>query len=106
MSEFTPRNWKMALASVFERAMRDPEYRSRCLTDPKAAMNEVSDIELPPTLKFQFLDSRNDMVYPYILPPALTTTEARTATSGGNDLNELIRWATVCSDPTCEDVPR
>ena len=100
MSAFTPRNWNEALASVFQRAMTDTTFRARCLTDPVGALKEVSDIDLPPTLKFQFLDTRAEMVYSFILPPAQAPNAAHEA-----QISDLIRWSTVCTDPTCEDVP-
>ena len=104
MSAFTPRNWNLALASVFERAMRDPDFRTQALNDPAAAMKAVSDIELPPTLKFRFIDNRSEMVYTYILPPAQPTAAANAEATSSSQLKALIDWATVCSDPTCEDV--
>ena len=101
MSDFTPRNWNEALASVHERALTDEDFRRLCLSDPVAAVREVSDIELPPTLKFRFVDSRADFAYSYILPPRQAAGSTREA-----NIRDLIRWSTVCTEPTCEDVPR
>ena len=101
MSEFNLRNWKEALASLYERCVHDADYRSRCLADPVAAMKEVSDIDLPEGLKFQFLDSRADLVYSYILPPTQPAETTR-----DSEVTALIRWSTVCTEPTCDDLVR
>ncbi len=101
MSDFTTRNWNEALASLYERALSDENYRQLCLSDPAAALREVSDIDLPPTLKFRFIDSREDHVYTYILPP-----RQRADVTREDAVREVIHWSTVCTLPTCEDVPR
>ncbi len=99
MSAFNTANWKNALASVYERAMRDPEYRTRCLSDARAAMQEVSDIELPADLKFQFLNSRSDITYWYLLPPSQSAAAGAAQSQEAGGTNDLMRWS-LCTDPT------
>ena len=93
MSEFNELNWKEALVSVYERAATDPVFRALCLSNAIAAIQEVSEIELPATLKVQFFDTRQDYVYSFLLPPVRSTDATTNA-------NQLITWATLCTDPT------
>ena len=96
MSEFNSYNWQEALISVFERAVRDPDYRSLCVSDPVAAVKEVSDIELPPDFKVTFVDTREEYVYSYLLPPPGPTNITR-----DDETNQLLRWSVLCTvDPT------
>ena len=93
MSEFNELNWKQALVSVYERAMTDPIFRQLCLTNAISAIQEVSDIELPAGLNVQFYNSPAEYVYTFLLPPP----QAADATTNAN---QLITWATLCTDPT------
>ena len=93
MSEFNELNWKNALVSVYERAMTDTVFRQLCLTNAISAILEVSDIELPAGLNVQFFDTRQDYLYTFLLPPAQSANASTNA-------NQLITWATLCTDPT------
>ena len=96
MSEFNSYNWLEALISVFERATRDPDYRSLCVSDPAAAVKEVSDIELPPDFRVAFIDSREQYFYSYLLPPP-----GLTGTTRDDEIKQLLRWSVLCTvDPT------
>ena len=95
MSEFNEKNWAEARTKVFERAVVDPTFRNLCLTDPVAAVGEVSDIELPTELKLQFFDTREDYIYAFLLPPA---AGADASVEDTRDL--LIRWNTYCTEYT------
>ena len=98
MSEFNHLNWKEALASVYARAAIDATFRSLCSSDPIAAIEEVSDIELPSFLEVQLFENRKDFIYSFLLPPAQ-------ATGTPVDVNHLVRWAALCSDPTTSEGP-
>lgn len=94
MSEFNERNWLDALSRLYERATTNSEFRSLCLADPVAAVAQVSDIELPPSLKLRFFDNRQDFLYAFLLPPATTNLSAE------DQKDQLIRWATFCTEYT------
>ena len=98
MSEFNELNWREALASVYSRAITDTDFRSLCLSNPIAAIQEVSEIELPSFLKVQFFENRQDFVYSFLLPPAQAPGTAV-------DFNQLVRWAALCTDPTTSEAP-
>ena len=95
MSEFNEKNWAEAQSKLYERAIVDPAFRSLCLTDPVAAVREVSDIELPTELNLQFFDNRKDFIYAFLLPPA-----AGADVSVEDSRDQLIRWATFCTEYT------
>ena len=94
MSEFNEYNWKIALTKVYLRSVQDPEYRNLCLSDPYAAIAQVSDIELPPDANLQFFGKRSDYVYAYLLPPVPVGREEV------NMMQEMIDWSTLCTDFT------
>ena len=94
MSEFNEYNWKIALTKVYVRSTTDPEYRSLCLSDPYAAVAQVSDIKLPAGINLRFYDKRSDFVYAFLLPPVPLGTE------GVTPMQELVEWSTLCTDFT------
>ena len=94
MSEFNEYNWKIALTKVYLRSIQDPEYRNLCLSDPYAAVAQVSDIELPPGQNLQFFGSRSDYVYAFLLPPVPGGQQ------GLEQMQNLIDWSTLCTDFT------
>lgn len=96
MSEFTQENWLNALIALYEKATTDDPYRQLCLTDPVAAIEQVSDIELPDDFKprFHFVEEKTELQYFYALPPKLG------AVPPSDVSKELIRWSTYCTDPT------
>ena len=89
MSELNEHNWKEALISLNERSLIDPDYRNLCLTDPIAAIKEVSDIELPPNANIQFFDSAEKYLYTYLLPPVVP---------GDGQTDAVMRWALLCTN--------
>lgn len=95
MSDFTELNWKNALTDLYQKSIEDADFRDLCLSDPRAAIAEVSDIEVPPELKLQFVDDRAEFVYFFLLPPV----PAASAPSE-QKVRDMIRWATICTDPT------
>ena len=95
MSDFTELNWKNALTALYQKSVEDAAFRNLCLTDPFAAIKEVSDIEIPDGLKIQFIENRNEYVYPFLLPPV-----PREGAEGSEQVQEMIRWATLCTDIT------
>lgn len=94
MSEFTPSNWQDALSNLYTRASEDSVFRALCLTDPKAAVAQVSDIELPDWFKFDFAEKHHDLTYSYFLPPALGA-----ASPSADTVKKLIDWNVYCTDP-------
>ena len=92
MSEPTDINWKKTLVDVYERAARDPEYRTLCQNDPMAAIKEVSDIELPPGSQVVFATSREQYVHSYMLPDLINTDDSQ-----DNIVDSLVKWATFCT---------
>lgn len=94
MSEFNEATWKAALIKVYERSLQDLDYRALCVSDPMAALAEVSDIELPPNTKIQFFAERADYIYTFLLPP-LPDKQGDATTQA-----QLIQWATICTDMT------
>lgn len=95
MSEFNEYNWKIALTDLYQKSVQDPAFRALCLTDPLAAIKQVSDIEVPAGIKVQFFDNRADYIYTFLLPPV-----ADPQNPGGASAQEMIRWATLCTDIT------
>ena len=92
MSEWNERNWLNTLVNVFDKAEHDPDYRRLCLTDPRAAIAEVSDIEVPPDANISFVENKQDLIYTYLLPPAVQPAETRE-----DSTRKLIQWATTCT---------
>lgn len=78
---------------VKKRAIVDPEFRTLALTNPSAAVSQISDIPLPAGFKIQFVDNAgyNKTV---VLPDPVQSVEelseeellsiAGGATTGGN----------------------
>ncbi len=94
MSEFNEYNWKMALTKVYSRSIIDSEYRALCLSDPRAAVAQVSNIELPADAKLKFFDKRSDFVYAFLLPPVPA------GQAEAEPMQRLIEWSTLCTDYT------
>lgn len=93
MSEFNEYNWKIALTKVYYRSITDPAFRNLCLSDPRAAIAQVSDIELPEA-NLQFFDKRSDFTYAFLLPPVPT------GQTGEDSVQDIIDWSTLCTDYT------
>lgn len=93
MRDFTHDNWQATLTLVYERAAFDPVYRELCLTDPYAAVREVSDIDLPPHFEFEFVGRRKDIFYSLLLPPFVGEKDALTTEK------EIVAWA-LSTHPT------
>ena len=89
----TEREWKEALVKLFIRSLRDPIFRALCLTDPLAAVKEVSGIDLPAGTKLAFVDNIADFAYCYALPPVPATNAEST-----DEEDALVQWATLCTD--------
>ena len=87
--------WKMALISLYQKSVQDPTFRSLCLSDPVAAIAQVSDIEVPASIKLQFFDKREDYVHTFLLPPV---SDARSESA--DPTQAMIQWATLCTDVT------
>ena len=95
MADVSEYKWKMALTSLFQKSVQDPAFRSLCLSDPVAAIAQVSDIEVPPTIKLQFFDKREDYVHAFLLPPV-----SGSQTQSADPMQDMIQWATLCTDIT------
>lgn len=95
MSEFNETNWRDAISRVFARAVTDDQYRQLCLSDAKAAVAQVSDIDLPTGFKVEFVARHEDLSYSLVLPPALGGAAPTPA-----QIKQLIDWNVFCSSPT------
>lgn len=93
MSDFTLENWQSALSKVYTRSATDDAYRQLCLIDPRGAVAQVSDIELPADFQFAFFDARESYVYSFLLPPAPSSTR-----SMEEQTRQIIEWKTFCTD--------
>ncbi len=87
--------WKNALITVYERSIQNPDFRNLCLSDPVAAIKEATGLDVPAGLNLQFVEKREDLVYSFLLPPVPTTGAA-----SGDQVQQMIRWATLCTDLT------
>jgi hypothetical protein len=93
MSDFTLENWQDALSKVYTRSTSDDTYRQLCLTDPRAAVAQVSDIELPTDFNFTFFDTKESYTYSFLLPPALSA-----AVPSEEQVRRLVEWKVFCTD--------
>ena len=57
MSEWNERNWLNTLVSLYDKAVNDPDYRQLCLSNPRKAIAEVSDIEVPADANIFFFET-------------------------------------------------
>ena len=97
MTTFTLLHWQDALSKVFARAVIDPEYRQTCLHHPRTAVAEVSDIDLPPYFKFEFVEVKEEITYSYTLPPL--QPELHDA-SVKRVIESIIEFFLHCTEPT------
>ena len=100
MREFTLRNWQDTLARVFAKAAVEPRYRETCLLYPRAAVAEVSEIELPEYFKFGFVDEKAEISYSYALPPMQLGLREGTAGEVERVLSEVTGFLLRCTQPT------
>ena len=49
-----------AIPRIFKRSQTDLEFRKLCLSNPTAAIREITGKSLPEGFKLQFLDTNND----------------------------------------------
>ncbi|MGP0058659.1 MAG: hypothetical protein ACLPID_05160 [Beijerinckiaceae bacterium] len=56
MHELTDPEITKAVQKVFKRCQTDMEFRRLCLTDPAAAIEEVSGKRLPPNVTLRFTE--------------------------------------------------
>jgi hypothetical protein len=100
MREFTLRHWQDTLARVFAKAAIEPGYRETCLHHPRAAVAEVSDIDLPAYFKFDFVDDRAKITYCFALPPLQRGVSEGTAREVEGVLAEVTDFLMRCTEPT------
>ena len=100
MREFNLRNWQETLARVFAKAVVDPVYRELCLSHPRQAVAEVSEIDLPVDFKFEFVDRKEDLFYSYALPPFQAEVTPDQARDINHVLNNIIGFLLHCTQPT------
>ncbi len=74
MREWTKETSERVLQDVANKSAVDPEFRKLCLSDPKAAIAEVSDIQLPPNFKVRFVEPEGANVT-MVLPDAVSEVE-------------------------------
>ena len=98
--KFTRRNWQDALARVLARAAVDPAYRETCLHDPRAAVSEVSKIDLPADFQFEFVASREKITYCYALPPLEKGISPDAARDVECVLADITAFLLRCTEPT------
>ena len=69
---WSPQTFAELRAKLFSRAATDADFRQLCLTDPRAAVREISGMEPPANLPLRFKESEP---YTFSLPPFLGVRE-------------------------------
>lgn len=59
--------WQASLPALYHRAAHDAEFRSLCLRDARAAIQQLGDFEISVDLKLRFVEKVDELVIP--LPP-------------------------------------
>lgn len=85
---------------IIARAWRDPEYRDELLSNPRSAVSEELDIEVPEETNIEVLEEREDTLY-LVLPrnpnefvnKELSDEELRLLANG-------VRFDTACAIPS------
>ena len=66
MNETPSEQWNEALKAVLKKATSDADFRTRCQSDPAAAIKEVTGLEISPEASVRFADGMKEVV---IAPP-------------------------------------
>ena len=79
-----------ALAALGERAARDSAFRKKLLKDPHAALRDVTDLSIPPTLKIKFIEKDPNVDVMIVLPDPILedgelTEDEVAAVAGGTN---------------------
>ena len=77
--------------------MRDPVFRTLCLTNPLEAVLQATGITLPPGAKIEFWENPLQKTFSYKLPPVLPANVTRE-----NEEAAMVNWATQCTDVPTE----
>ena len=86
-TQFTDRQ-QQAIQRVVERATANPEVRQLALTDPRAAVREFGNAELPAEATVEFVERAPDVDALIVMPPAGQSIEVGNATG---EERELLR---------------
>jgi hypothetical protein len=84
---------------IIERAGADGEYRSRLLSDPRAAIDELTKAPLPREIDVQ-VHEESATSFHLVLPPGSRLTEPELAQVFGG-----VDWACstgACGNPSCQ----
>lgn len=90
--------------TLIEKAMKDEAFRKELLEDPRAAVEQVTGVKLPPEIQLKVLEEKPGQLY-LVLPPAPVsettdelTEEELTSVSGGTIGAETVEthW-TYCN---------
>jgi len=91
---------------LIEKAMKDPEFRKRLIENPKAVIQEVTGVELPPSFNLSILEEDPQTVYlvlPCIPTPLdemeLTENELEMVAGGRAEDSVLICTVFGCPPP-------
>lgn len=88
--EWTQEKADQVEQEVIKRAVTDPEFRALAISNPTAAISQVTDLSLPPGFKVQFVDnagSNRTVVLPDPIPAVEELSEAELARIAGGDNN-------------------
>ncbi|MCC5789719.1 MAG: NHLP leader peptide family RiPP precursor [Opitutales bacterium] len=80
------------LAALATQARKDPTFKERLLTDPKALLREKG-IDLPESLRLKIVEDTDPHLITLHLPPApsedLTDEELEAVSGGGTEVKDL-----------------
>jgi hypothetical protein len=68
-TQWTQEKWNETITRLMRRAATDADFRARCLRDARAAVKEISGLDLPAQRKLRFAEPQEGLVL--MLPPAL-----------------------------------
>jgi hypothetical protein len=78
---------------IKQRAVADAGFRSLALSNPSAAISQITDLPLPPGFKVQFVDNagaNRTIVLPDLVPEVEELSEADLAhVAGGSNRNNV-----------------
>jgi hypothetical protein len=81
----TSEQWNTAIKAVITKATSDADFRAKCLSDPAAALKEVSGLDVP-EIKFAEQADGSSIVLPPLGsdPDELTELEQLDSVAGGD----------------------
>jgi len=73
MSQWTQETTSEVLKKIYEKAATDRTYRVLCLSQPEAAIKQVTDRPMPEGFKVRFIENTADATF--VLPDFIGDTE-------------------------------